>query len=214
MIFFTDVFLSMDNVETDQQARRASINAAFQRNKTYRDGTPQWARVPLRDTMMRRMAISSIPYRLAATVNDDEHRRILRGLSDSMTRDFRHLLHGGRLRYSTAAKAFDLYIKYLWRLGIVKSVPRHCPIDGIVLAAAKISGSWTRNDDESVHTEWGRLIELEAGAEGTAVWEHRVWLAAAQRLRSKAKKPNCDRQNIVLCHEGAAGYLQLTRFCR
>jgi hypothetical protein len=208
----TDPFLEIDRVRTEERACRVSINAAVQRNRTYRHGTPSWARVPFRERWMVLMAIASNRYRASVDpVLDDEHRRIISSISESMTREFESLLHGGRLRYGTAAKAFDLYVKYLWRLGVVKTAPKHCPIDGIVLAAVRISGSWTQCDDESVHSGWNDIIQASAGTQGAAIWEYDLWLRVARQLRNSAKakaKTNtrcnsmCDAESLRCCHEG------------
>src|SRR5262249_10484866 len=72
----------------------------------------------------------------------------------------------------------NLYLKYLWcfkRIGM----PPHCPIDGVVLTAAGIDGSWTASDSEDEYLSWIAVIRRQAEAKGLSLaeWEHRVWLA-------------------------------------
>jgi len=75
------------------------------------------------------------------SVSDAEHFEAIGRIAQTLSARHGSILKGGRFRYGTAQKAFNLYLKFLWRLGQIPTPP-HCPVDGIVLSAAGIEGSW------------------------------------------------------------------------
>ena len=97
-----------------------------------------------------------------------------------MSQAFSHVLVGDRLRYGTSQKAFNLYLKYLWRLGQIPSPP-HCPVDRIVLANAGIDGTWTESDSEGEYRKWIAVLRSKANPLSLAEWEYRIWLNAVKR---------------------------------
>ena len=176
-----------------------SLLAALQRNKTYRDGLAEWRRSQFRAEWaslirkeFQRYAKSRSP------VSDGEHCETIRRISDALACRFGAFLVGGRLRFGTSQKAFNLYLKYLWRLGVI-STPPHCPVDGIVLTEAGVSGSWTKCDAEGEYMAWISRLSTEAQPQCLTDWEYDVWLRLApkKRLAAGSRKGRCLGKHFV-----------------
>ena len=109
---------------------------------------------------------------------DVEHCGAIKRISDAVSQRCGEHLVDARLRYGSAQKAFNLYSKFLWRLGEVATLP-HCPVDSIVLAEAKIEAAWTRSDSEDEYVGWINRVKIAAKPIGLAEWEYLVWLRGA-----------------------------------
>lgn len=185
-----DPFLAADGVKTETDAMRMSLVGALQRNRTYRHGSPQRTRMEFRDEWARLIRDESRLYSHAAQpVSDGEHCLAIERISNGLLPRFAQFLINGRLRFGTSQKAFNLYLKYIWRLNIdTRPPPPHCPVDGIVLAAAGISGSWTKCDSVQEYMSWIDRLRMEAKAksQSLAEWEYQVWLESALNKRSAA----------------------------
>jgi hypothetical protein len=141
----SDDFLKVTHVNTEQSAMDSAIQAALQRNKTYSDGSDYDERVKFRAEWA--MFIREESKRYTQPMSDDQHCEAIQRISDRLREGFGHLLFGGHLRFGTSQKALNLYLKFLWRLGMV-TLPPHCPVDKNVLEAAGIYGAWTKCDSE------------------------------------------------------------------
>jgi hypothetical protein len=143
-----DLFLKVDEISTEDQAVIWSINAALQRNKVYTSDEDYDRREKFRAEWASLLREESEAYRKPdQCISDEQHCAAIARISDKLSNAFGEYLTGGRLRFGTSQKAFNLYLKYLWALKEAP-MPPHCPIDSIVLARANINGSWG---------EWGRM---------------------------------------------------------
>lgn len=144
-----DRFLEVTRVTTEQSAMSNAIQAALQRNKTYRDDLDDDMRTKLRAEWARIIRDETKHYTLS--VSDLQHCEAVRRISDELSTRFAQFLSNGRLRYGTSQKALNLYLKFLWRLDKVVTPP-HCPVDASVLQAGGIDGSWTEvRQREAIH---------------------------------------------------------------
>ena len=109
------------------------------------------------------------------SILDSQHCDAIRRIADALSQNCGSSLIDGRLRFGTSQKAFNLYLKYLWRMGRV-ATPPHCPVDRVVLHEVDIDGSWTKCDNENEYMGWIGVIKNKAGSSGVAEWEHRIWL--------------------------------------
>jgi hypothetical protein len=112
--------------------------------------------------------------------SDEAHCCTIGNIADILSERFgKHLVYG-RMRYGMSQKAFNLYLKFLWRLGYIP-MPPHCPIDGIVLRSAKLEGSWTKSDCPKEYINW--IIALRAFAHPHPIgnWEYELWNQAPAR---------------------------------
>jgi hypothetical protein len=168
-----DPFLEATGVRTEASAMSNAISSALQRNKTYRDGCSDEKRGRFRTELAR--LIRSEAQRYGRPVSDVQHCEAIRRISDAVSQWCGDSLVNGRLRYGTAQKAFNLYLKFLWRLGKV-ATPPHCPVDSIVLAEGGIDGAWTKCDSEDQYCGWIDRLKMRAKPLGLPEWEYQVWL--------------------------------------
>jgi len=115
---------------------------------------------------------------------DAEHCEAIRRISENFSTRFGEILKDKRFRYGTAQKALNLYLKFLWRLGLLgDGKPPHCPADGTILEAAGLRGkSWTWLDDEKEYVRWIEAMRKVASPLDLADWEYQTW-------RPQASKP-------------------------
>jgi len=187
-----DPFLEADRVTTEADAIKMSLMAALQRNKTYCDGLAEWRRNQFRAEWASLIRKESQRYMNSSSpVTDGEHCETIRRISEAVTGRFGTSLIGGRLRFGTSQKAFNLYLKYLWRLGKIATAPPHCPVDGIVLGEAGLLGSWTQCDDEREYMTWIKKLRTEAQPKCLADWEYEVWLRGALKQRAAGSRRCC-----------------------
>jgi hypothetical protein len=171
-----DRFLEADGVKTEEDAMRWSLNAAVQQRaggKVYRndEGRPEF-----RSDWAKLIREESQPYsQPTQPVSDVQHCAAIRRISDTLSLRFGASLIDGRLRYGTSQKAFNLYLKCLWRMRKA-ATPPHCPVDRIVLSAAGIDGAWTKCDSEEQYVEWINKLRRKAMPLCLAEWEYQVWL--------------------------------------
>ena len=168
-----DPFLQKFAVTNDADAMRNSLRAALQRNKTYTDAATTTERKEFRATWAALLVDAAKKYNQPVT--DTDHCRTVAAIAQSLSQSSGHLLAGGRMRFGTSQKAFNLYLKCLWRLHALPPPP-HCPIDRIILRAAGLSGSWTQSDSEQEYMGWVRAIrERHINKPTLADWEYDQW---------------------------------------
>jgi len=170
-----DPFLEQTHVTDEKRAMREAINAAIQqrKNKVYSDGVGDAQRKQFRSELGSLMRAAAKRY--VQSVSDDEHFANIGDLAQTLTHRYGSILKDGRFRYGTAQKAFNLYLKFLWKLEQIPTPP-HCPVDGIVLSAAGIQGSWTRSDDQDEYANWIKILRRRAGPLSLSDWEYELWL--------------------------------------
>jgi hypothetical protein len=170
------IFLHKTRVNNEDDALRNSLRAALQRNPTY----AQNVGFQERSTFRVRWAelLRDISYQYSSQVDDESHLQNISNICDVMTREFGPILHGQRFRLGTSQKALNLYLKFLWCLGLNMTPPPHCPIDRIVLRVARIEGAWTQMDSREVYIQWVNSLREFARANGhqnLQEWELVIW---------------------------------------
>jgi hypothetical protein len=168
-----NLFLKIDGVGDKDQALTWSVNAALQRNKVYKNDENYGQREQFRTEWGRLLSEEANAYKsLKSPVSDDQHCAAIARIADTLSNQFSQMLDGGRLRFGTSQKAFNLYLKYLWALGEARTPP-HCPIDSVVLERAGIDGCWTKSDSCEEYMVWINQIRNRLTL---AEWENDVWL--------------------------------------
>lgn len=186
-----DLFLELTGVSTKQDAMRASINAAVsvrRGGKIYATGNNNERR-EFKKELAELIRMESEHYtRPAGKILDEQHCESIRRIIGNLSARSKKCLFDEHLRWGIAQKAFNLYLKFLWCLEILRVPPPHCPVDRVVLRAAGIHESWTICDSEQQHTEWIGRIRARAGTLCLSEWEYKVWLdwALAQQ---RSKRP-------------------------
>lgn len=170
-----DLFLAKVGVRNLSDAMRNSIRASLQRNKTYKNKVSQSDRKKLRHAWSDLIISAAKQYNQPVT--DAEHCRVITQIAQSLSQSHKRILVGGKMRFGTSQKAFNLYLKFLWRLGHIAQPP-HCPVDGVILRAAGILDSWTKSDSVSDYMAWINAIRRLAGKMTIADWEYEKWNGA------------------------------------
>ena len=170
-----DLFLTVDEISNEEDALKWAINAAVRvrRNKVYKNDEDYEKREKFRDRWKELLLREAEGYRKPAqAITDEQHCAAISRIADELSREFRELLDGERLRFGISQKAFNIFLKYLWKLGKA-GTPPHCPIDYVVLSAVGIDASWTQCDSDEQYMCW--IYEIRKRLT-LAEWENEVWL--------------------------------------
>ena len=184
---FTDPFLKVTGVTSEPLAMSSAIQAALQRNKTYKETANGAERAAFRAELAKQLRIEAQRY--SVSISDPDHCSAIRRISDAISAKCGNALVNNRFRYCTAQKAFNLYLKFLWKLGLILQPP-HCPVDSIVLAAADIEGAWTKCDSEEQYLAWINELRRKAMPLTLADWESQVWLRDATEFGDRNPEKN------------------------
>ena len=167
-----DPFLQATGVSNEASAMTNAIASAFGRNRIYEGIVDDETRTRLRCAIANLMRAEARAYTQA--VSDEEHCAAVRRIAASVSQQFGCYLAGGRFRYGTSQKAFNLYLKFLWRLGQILPPP-HCPVDRVVLTKGGIEAAWTRSDSEQDYKCWINRLRWQARPLSLAEWEYKIW---------------------------------------
>jgi hypothetical protein len=168
----TDLFLKKVRVSDSNDAIRNSLRAALNRNKTYKEKTTSDQRATFRSSWAMTIIATADSYN--QPVSDQTHCDNIERVAVALTRNFKSILVGERLRFGTSQKAFNLYLKFQWRLGIIPQPP-HCPVDGVVLRSAHLSGYWTKSDSVAEYMDWITALRAITAQATLAEWEYDLW---------------------------------------
>ena len=175
----SDPFLVVTGVRDEQGAMTESLKAALQQRQNTVYSRPEFGdeRSRFRGVLAQMIRSEAARYKQPSRVPDAEHCEAIRRISDGLSARYGQIfLTNCRFRYGTAQKAFNLYLKFLWRLGSLGSgKPPHCPCDGIVLSAAGIVGKWTHSDDQQEYMRWIEVIRKIASPLDMSDWEYQLW---------------------------------------
>ena len=83
-------------------------------------------------------------------------------------------LHQGRFRFGVAQKLVNLYLKYLWTIGVVRTV-QHCPLDGTINAEANLGYVWNTSDSETEYLQAISKLRSHVDGEHLQTWEIRTF---------------------------------------
>jgi len=183
-----DRFLKQTGVTSETSAMQEAVKSALQqrKNKVYSRDEVGNERGPFRSELHSLMRAAAKRY--SHPVSDAEHFEAIGRIAQTLSARYGSILKGGRFRYGTAQKAFNLYLKFLWRLRQT-STPPHCPVDGQVLAAAGIEGRWTHSDSQAEYADWIRILRQRANPLSLSEWEYRLW--SPQAAISEKRKGCC-----------------------
>lgn len=168
----------MDKVKKEFILKIALSNAhsaAFQRGTVYKENTTDKEKIMFKRFFRSRLRILEDVYK--QPINEKEHINIITAFANEITTNYAHVLNNGKLRFGTAQKAVNLYLKFLWTLGYMDTQPVHCPLDRIVLKKIGSSVKWTELDCPN---EYKKLIEnvqviADINNQTIAEWEIDLW---------------------------------------
>ena len=111
------------------------------------------------------------------SLTEKEHLKEIRSPAAEASRTHGRSLHEGRFRFGVAQKLVNLYLKYLWSVGVVSTV-HHCPLDGIVSREANLGFEWNTSNSEAEYVHAISKLRSHAGDELLQEWEIRTFQVA------------------------------------
>ncbi|KKL20494.1 hypothetical protein LCGC14_2454880, partial [marine sediment metagenome] len=100
----------------------------------------------------------------------------INNLSETMTDEFRGILHNERFRIGVSQKLINLFLKYLWVLNLINEPP-YCPFDSIVKRNLTNNNlvDWTKLDNTEDYMKFVDAAKEVAAPLSIAVWELETW---------------------------------------
>jgi hypothetical protein len=133
----------------------------------------------LQSALRSGLCIVATKYISEGGVKKEDHLKNIHLLVAYVNKSCSPFLKDDTLRLGIAQKALNLYLKYLWCVGIIKATPPHCPFDRTVLQDfLKLPDNWTEVNDDPVYEQWVTKAEKardDAQCESLAEWELFVW---------------------------------------
>jgi len=159
------------------QVLASSVMASLQRANAYAPDVTDDQRKQLRGELTS--GLRDIGSRYSKTVAGSQHEMHILELVGRVTGPCQAALAGRRQRLGSAAKALNLYLKYLWCLGRIPTPP-HCPFDRRVIARlpTHVQVAWTQMDDLREYQALVRAAAVCARGESLAEWELRIYQGA------------------------------------
>jgi|GEM_PF-320733 len=156
-----------------------SILGALGRSRTYLESASEQDKTRFRNALRLKIDEISESYR-TATSEQDHILNVIK-LSDELSAQFPNCLVQGRFRIGIAQKALNLYLKYLWCLGLIP-VPPHCPFDSVVIK--HLPGcrdlNWTSIDSVEEYKRLVNAATQAANGKAIAEWEIKIWTDSIQ----------------------------------
>ncbi|MDP4290577.1 MAG: hypothetical protein Q8908_05810 [Bacteroidota bacterium] len=137
-----------------------TINAAFQRANVYANGfsdEDEGAKRKFKSELKNYIDKNIIP-NYNSPVAEDAHIKHIYEISE-FSKLHGNILEERKLNFGICQKLLNLYLKYLWCFGKIKSTPPHFPIDRKIQEKLGIKNpvSWTKDLDEE---EYINIINL------------------------------------------------------
>ena len=145
----------MDNINVEKekflrwQFFLLTIAASFRRGNIYVKDAKEEHKKVFRNTLF---------YALNGIAEQPEAFKDEKSLVSSMwtvehqSKNYDHILKGGKLRFGTCQKLVNLYLKYLWCAGMIEQTPLHFPLDRLIQkGSSKLN--WTSLEDSAVYLD-------------------------------------------------------------
>lgn len=145
-----------------------TISGAFGRNSVYKVGISEKTKSKFREKI--KLLLIDLEEKYLKTVKESDHLAILDKLKENIEVQSREILRDDHITFGTTQKLLNLYLKYLWCLGLINEPP-HCPIDRTILNKIKdYKTSWTKMEREG-YCQAIEMIKLIKGTNSIAEWE-------------------------------------------
>jgi hypothetical protein len=124
-----------------------SVNAAFQRANVYEDSSSDMRKVYLK-RMIKGYIDNNIISQYDNEVSEINHIENIKSVSE-YSKCFEDILANGQLNFGVSQKLLNLYLKYMWCLGVITIPPPHFPVDSIIQKKLKLKViPWTKMKNE------------------------------------------------------------------
>lgn len=166
-----------------------SVLGALGRSNTYSKSASEKGKNSFRNALRKKLEEIGNTY--VTPIPEEEHCSNIKNIADDLTTRFSNCLKNGKFRIGIAQKALNLYLKYLWCVGLIP-IPPHCPFDSIIIGHLPECKDlkWTVIDSID---DYKRLVEAareKADAKPIAEWELKIWLNSVQSLRDREVEEN------------------------
>ena len=160
-----------------------SVRDALRRSRTYSESASEKRKDQFRDAL--RGKLDEIASEYASPVEEKKHITNIVNLADNLTPRFSDCLREGRFRIGIAQKALNLYLKYLWCIGLI-SLPPHCPFDSIVISHIPECSNlnWTSIDNIADYQRLVTAAHKIAESKTLSEWELETWGKPSSHLES------------------------------
>lgn len=117
----------------------------------------------------------------------EDHYKKIEEFRNEVTDQGNGILKNNTFRYGIAQKMLNLYFKYLWCSGDLKTEPLHCPIDGIVkeILGNSTLVNWTSMVEMEEYKKYIDLIREKDKSRSPSQWELEEWGTYRKSKRSK-----------------------------
>jgi hypothetical protein len=147
-----------------------TLMGTVQRGKLYAPNSGEASRNAFRRGL--RAALDQLAERYDRPVSDDEHLANVDRLANDLSAAHSDALAGGRFRIGSCQKALNLYLKYMWCLGLIPAPP-HCPFDRRIIS--RLPGyqgiTWTTIDALAEYKALVGAARAHARGVSLAEWE-------------------------------------------
>jgi len=172
--------LSVVNMNTEQEHflreefLTLSINGALRRSHTYSQSASAKDKGNFREELRRELKKIAAEY--TTTVAAQTHLSNIQRLADALTSKYSRFLLSGRFRIGIAQKALNLYLKYLWCLGLIP-LPPHCPFDKRITNQLPECADlkWTLINTIDDYMKLVKAATKIAAPKSLSEWELRAW---------------------------------------
>nr|WP_320038510.1 hypothetical protein [uncultured Bacteroides sp.] len=134
-----------------------TVSAAFQRANIYKSDYDKDEKKVFKEKLKELIIQKSEEYNYRV-ISEADH---IKNIEDIITfsANYPNVLRGGKLNFGICQKLLNLYLKYLWCLGLLKFAPPHFPVDRKIQIDLGITNpcSWTAMSDKS---EYLNVIEI------------------------------------------------------
>lgn len=149
-----------------------TFGGGLQRSGIYVAGVSDENKSAFRDSVRNKISALVKSKYTKASVTSKDHINNLIEIKNWINTNHSEVLMNSNINLGVVQKLINLYLKYQWCLGLVKTPP-HCPFDRIIISKMKLSNppAWTKLD--SVET-YKMLVEKAtelAGKKTIAEWE-------------------------------------------
>ena len=154
----------------------------FQHAKIYKESTKEKHRgdvkIYIRNELKKLNEIYKNP------IDEEAHIKNIIKFADKLSNKFPDLLVNNRFRIGISQKIINLYLKYIWTLGLIGEPP-HCPFDSIIINEMATKGErevrdirFTKMDSEKDYRKLitaAKVVSSNEGCNSIAEWELNVF---------------------------------------
>ena len=161
-----------------------SVLGALGRSNTYSKSASKQDKNLFRNAL--REKLKEIGDKYISQISEEGHLKNIKKIEDDLSSSYPHCLKNRRFRIGIAQKALNLYLKYLWCVGLIPEPP-HCPFDSIVISYLHSCTDlkWTLIDSIEDYKRLVRSAQAISKSKSLSVWELEIWLKSTQSSRER-----------------------------